>query len=262
MGGAVSSVSSVRTRSLLGLQKAQSVLMLGLDGAGKSAILDRMRLDEVVTTTPTIGFTVETVCLESPKAVLTCTVWGVGGSEKTRPLWRQYYRGVSAVIFVVDSTDCERLRQVGEELEQLLREEELADKPFLVFANKQDQPDALSPSDLSQYLGLWRCAEQHQWNVLGCCATTGDGIYEGLDWLSSAVAEKQELPSCLPSPRLMTSQVPVVRRLSDSLSGVLPYLSASSRPKGDMMDVSDSEDSTVDTEAAFDDECPTQTFLA
>ena len=66
------------------------ILLLGLDNAGKTTCLYKLKLNETVSTIPTIGFNVETV---QPVPGLTMTVWDVGGQEKIRALWRHYYHG-------------------------------------------------------------------------------------------------------------------------------------------------------------------------
>merc|ERR1712094_66392 len=105
------------------------ILMVGLDAAGKTTILYKLKLGEVVTTIPTIGFNVETVEYKN----ITFTVWDVGGQDKIRPLWRHYYENTQGVIFVVDSNDRDRMQEAKSELDQLLAEDELRDALVLVF---------------------------------------------------------------------------------------------------------------------------------
>merc|ERR1712070_1323269 len=81
------------------------ILMVGLDAAGKTTILYKLKLGEIVTTIPTIGFNVETVEYKN----ISFTVWDVGGQDKIRPLWRHYYQNTQGVIFVVDSNDRDRV---------------------------------------------------------------------------------------------------------------------------------------------------------
>ena len=109
------------------------ILMIGLDAAGKTSILHRLKHGKGITTIPTIGLNVETV--EHGK--IRFTVLDIGGQEKVLPLWQHYYKGVSGLIFVVDSDDKERYREAEFELQRLLREDELKDAKVLVFANKQ-----------------------------------------------------------------------------------------------------------------------------
>jgi|TARA_A100001015_G_C14668657_1_gene585969 ADP-ribosylation factor protein 1 len=160
------------------------MLMVGLDAAGKTTILYKLKLGEVVTTIPTIGFNVETVEYKNIKF----TVWDVGGQDKIRPLWRHYYQNTEGVIFVVDSNDLERIDAARKELEQMLAEDSLKDACVLVFANKQDLPNAMQVSEMADKLGLSNMRTR-KWFIKGCCATTGDGLYDGLDWMNKTLNE-------------------------------------------------------------------------
>jgi len=156
-------------------------LAVGLDASGKTTILYKLKLGEVVTTIPTIGFNVETIEYKN----LSFTVWDVGGGGSIRALWRHYLQNTVAVIFVVDSNDRERISEAHDELQKMLAEQELANTRLLVLANKQDLPNAMSVSEVTDKLGL-HSLRNRQWYIQATCATTGDGLYEGLDWLSSA----------------------------------------------------------------------------
>ena len=114
--------------------------MLGLDAAGKTTILYKLHIGEILSTVPTIGahslpccprpsycctrhsnmydtshvlagFNVEKV---QYKNVL-FTVWDVGGQEKLRPLWRHYFNNTDGLIYVVDSQDRERVSRAADE---------------------------------------------------------------------------------------------------------------------------------------------------
>merc|ERR1719465_368963 len=150
------------------------MLMVGLDAAGKTTILYKMKLGEIVTTIPTIGFNVETVEYKNIKF----TMWDVGGQDKLRPLWRHYFQNTNGVIFVVDSNDRDRSGQAKDELQKMLAEDELRDACLLVFANKQDLPNAMSTAEVTDKLGL-HSMRQREWYIQGSCATTGEGLYEG-----------------------------------------------------------------------------------
>jgi len=175
-------------------KKEMRILMVGLDAAGKTTILYKLKLGEVVTTIPTIGFNVETVEYKS----ISFTVWDVGGQDKIRPLWRHYYQNTQGIIFVVDSNDRERIddsagseNTAKEELHRMLAEDELRDAVLLVFANKQDLPNAMSVNEITERLGL-NSLRNRKWYIQATCATTGDGLYEGLDWLSNTLNKKKE----------------------------------------------------------------------
>ena len=89
------------------------------------------------------------------------------------------------IIFVVDSNDRERIPEAREELQRMLNEDELRDAILLVFANKQDLPNAMN----AEKLGL-QSIRQREWFIQATCATTGDGLFEGLEWLSSNLKRK------------------------------------------------------------------------
>ena len=126
------------------------ILMVGLDAAGKTTILYKLKLGEVVTTIPTIGFNVETVDYKN----ISFTVWDVGGQDKIRLLWRHYYQNTQGLIFVVDSNDRDRVDDAREELHKMIAEEELKEAVLLVFANKQDLPGAMTCPEITDKLGL------------------------------------------------------------------------------------------------------------
>lgn len=132
-------------------KKEMRILMVGLDAAGKTTILYKLKLGEIVTTIPTIGFNVETVEYKN----ISFTVWDVGGQDKIRPLWRHYFQNTQGLIFVVDSNDRERVGEARDELHRMLQEDELRDAVLLIFANKQVTISlTLSLIKLISYLSL------------------------------------------------------------------------------------------------------------
>merc|ERR1712050_471230 len=159
------------------------ILMVGLDAAGKTTVLYKLHLGEVMATIPTIGFNVETVEYKNIKF----TVWDIGGQDRIRKLWRHYYMGTHGVIFVVDSSDRDRIQDARDELWKLLGDDELRDAVLLVLANKQDLPNAMLAAEVSKQLGLAELRNRHFF-IQSACATTGQGIYEGLEWFSKTLA--------------------------------------------------------------------------
>merc|ERR1712107_381551 len=161
-------------------KKDVRILMVGLDAAGKTTILYKLKLGEIVTTIPTIGFNVETVEYKN----ISFTVWDVGGQDKIRPLWRHYFQNTQGLIFVVDSNDRERIGEARDELMRMLAEDELREAVLLIFANKHDLPNAMNAAEITDKLGL-HSLRNRNWYIQATCATSGDGLYEGLDWLSN-----------------------------------------------------------------------------
>jgi len=161
-------------------------VMLGLDNAGKTTILYKIKMGEVIQTTPTIGFNVETVTRKN----ITFSVWDVGGQDQIRGLWRHYFLNTQAVVFVVDSNDGTRLKEARDELWKILESDELKDAVILVLANKQDLPNAQSADEVANALDLSKI-KSHPWHVQSTCATTGEGLEEGFDWLADRIKEKK-----------------------------------------------------------------------
>ncbi|CAL8077061.1 unnamed protein product [Calicophoron daubneyi] len=162
-------------------KKEIRVLMLGLDAAGKTTILYRLKLGHSVTTIPTVGFNVETVTYKN----VHFNVWDVGGQEKIRPLWRHYYTGSQGLIFVVDSADRDRIDEARQELHKIANDHEMQDAIILIFANKQDIPNAMPPHEIRERLMLTKLRQDRMWFVQPSVATTGDGLCDGLMWLNT-----------------------------------------------------------------------------
>merc|ERR1712187_74137 len=99
--------------------------------------------------------------------------------------------GTQGLIFVVDSSDRDRVEAAHEELMKILNEDEMRDAVLLVFANKQDLPNAMSAAEVTEKLGL-HSIRSRQWFIQSACATTGDGLYEGLEWMSRALSSKKK----------------------------------------------------------------------
>jgi ADP-ribosylation factor-like protein 1 len=157
-------------------------LILGLDNAGKTTILYKLQVGEVVTTIPTIGFNVETIKYNNIKF----QVWDLGGQTSIRPYWRCYYSNTDAIIYVVDSSDRDRIAIAKQELCAMLEEDELRDTVVMVFANKQDLEGCLSVAEVSEHLGLTNI-KNRQWSIQKTSAVSGEGLYEGLEWLSNVL---------------------------------------------------------------------------
>ena len=168
--------------TMLGWKTEVRVLVLGLDNAGKTTILYQLKLGEVVSTIPTIGFNVETVTYKN----LTFQVWDLGGQSSIRPYWRCYYQNTQAIIYVVDSTDTDRLDIAKQELHAMLAEEELKETKLCVFANKQDVAGALAEADISAALGL-ASLKSRTWTIFKTSAIKGEGVTDGLEWLTSQI---------------------------------------------------------------------------
>uniref|UniRef100_A0A6B2LLA0 Uncharacterized protein n=1 Tax=Arcella intermedia TaxID=1963864 RepID=A0A6B2LLA0_9EUKA len=180
MGGIISAL-----QSLWGIKSEVKVLMLGLDGSGKTTTLHRFQCGEVVSTVPTVGFNMESVAFNN----ILFQVWDLGGQTSIRGYWRYYFGNTQAIIFVIDSTDANRLETAKAELSKLLVEEELANSSVVVFSNKSDLQNSLPPSKISEALALSKI-KNRPWAIFKTSALTGEGLKEGLEWLAQSITQK------------------------------------------------------------------------
>ncbi|PVZ97531.1 hypothetical protein BB558_006508 [Smittium angustum] len=173
------------------------ILMVGLDAAGKTTILYKLKLGEIVTTIPNIGFSAETVQYKN----INFLSWDLI-HDNTNHLLYTYslsrlflifttlsivdYQNTRGIIFVIDSNDMDLIGDARNELEHILNEKKLKDVPLLIFANKQDLPNAMTAAEITDKLGL-HSIRQRQWYIKSSCAISGDGLNEGLQWLLNII---------------------------------------------------------------------------
>ncbi|CAF4099479.1 unnamed protein product [Rotaria sordida] len=111
---------------------------------------------------PTIGLDVEIISVED----ITLEVMNDGGRSVVRAAVQKfYYRDTYGLIFVVDSTDRERIDEGRDTLHQLLNEEELRNKPILIFANQQDLSNSMSFDELRDKLNLTKLNGNTKWHL-------------------------------------------------------------------------------------------------
>ncbi|XP_019140149.1 ADP-ribosylation factor-like protein 14 [Corvus cornix cornix] len=157
--------------------KRASILMLGLDSAGKSTLLYKFRYKDAFLTMPTIGFNVDMI--EAGKD-FTLTFWDVGGQKKMRELWSNFLEDTEGLLYVVDSSDKRRLEESRREFELILKNESIKNIPVVVLANKQDLPGALNAEEITRRLKMKKYCSDRNWYVQPCCAITGEGLAEAL----------------------------------------------------------------------------------
>jgi ADP-ribosylation factor related protein 1 len=195
-----------------------SVLLLGLDNAGKTTLLEQIKAlssphaHPNLNTVPTVGQNVSTISL--PDMYL--KIWDVGGQHSLRGLWQSYYASCHAVVFVIDSTDIgdadlakladlrdpmeDEVGRLGEcrlVLEDVLQHADTEGVPLLVLANKQDREDCIEVVRIKE--GFVRKVFEGEKGgslrdsrVLPCSALTGTGVEEAVEWLRSRVKWNKE----------------------------------------------------------------------
>jgi small GTP-binding protein len=134
---------------------------------------------------PTVGFNVETIKYKN----IEFTAWDIGGQDRLRSLWSYYFHNTDALIWVLDANDAERYQESANELQKLMRHPELERSSLLVYANKTDLPGARSVSEIADALGL-SSIRGREWYIQSTSAITGEGLYEGLEWVAKSLKNK------------------------------------------------------------------------
>lgn len=167
------------------------VLLLGLDNAGKSTLLYKLKHNTSVSTVPTIGFNVEMLEARKNRRKIAITIWDVGGQGNMRDHWPNFYQNAGAIVFVVDSADQERLNEAQRELERTLRNDELRGRPLILLANKQDVDGALNVTEMKDRFNMRKICQERDCFVQPCSASTGFGVEEAF----KRVVQVVKLPS-------------------------------------------------------------------
>ena len=160
------------------------IIILGIQNAGKTTILYRLSIGQLVKTTPTIGSNVEEISYNNVKL----QAWDLGGQESTRSIWNIYFTNTDAIIYVIDTHD-ETYDESKTQFYKLLENEALKNAVILIYANKQDLPGAKNVADIIQIYEL-DTIKDHVWHIQPCSAQTGEGLITGMKWLSDQLVFK------------------------------------------------------------------------
>lgn len=165
------------------------VLILGIDKAGKTTLLEKLKTmysdseglppDRIV---PTVGLNIGRAEALKSKLIF----WDLGGQIGLRTIWEKYYEEAHAVIYVVDAACQSRFEDTKSALEKVLRHEDLQGAPILIYANKQDLPGAVTAEELARYLDLKELNER-PYMFQAISAYDGLGVKDGINWLVDAM---------------------------------------------------------------------------
>ena len=155
------------------------IIILGMQNAGKTTILYRLSLGQLVKTTPTIGSNVEELTHNNVKF----QAWDLGGQESTRSVWDVYYMSTDAVVYVIDSQDDENFEESKAQFHKVISHPNLKNTIILIFANKQDLQGAKDVNKLIEDYEFDKI-KNHIWKIQSCSALKGEGLISGIKWLS------------------------------------------------------------------------------
>eukprot|EP00035_Acanthoeca_spectabilis_P006506 m.125352 g.125352 ORF g.125352 m.125352 type:complete len:202 (+) comp13536_c0_seq5:254-859(+) len=174
------------------------VLVIGLDDAGKTCLLERLKAMNnpkynalpPEKLTPTIGLNVG----EVNKFGLKMVFWDLGGHVDLQCLWEKYYREVHAIVYVVDASAPDRLRDSKTAFDSMVDSRHADGLPILVLVNKCDIEGAMSISEVKEVfnesapkLGVRDC------KVLHASAVTGENVENAVSWLQRAVQRNHHM---------------------------------------------------------------------
>jgi len=175
----------------LGLyKKSGKILFLGLDNAGKTTLLRRLKDDRMVQHDPTVHAHAEELTLGNVKF----RAYDLGGHETVRKTWKTYFPTVDGIIYMVDAADRDRFEESKKELDLLMETPELAKVPIVILGNKIDKKDAASEDEIRELFGLsskgtWGSDKVNEINgrpieVFMCSVAKKTGYADGFKWLS------------------------------------------------------------------------------
>jgi GTPase SAR1 family protein len=169
-------------KAFLGRKNPSNIMCFGLPNAGKTTMLFQMRIGETKFSTLQDG----TQITIKKEQNLTITAYPISSDGDTSPLLQDIFKSAHALMFVCDSADIEQLKKVKGELHRLLKITQTREVPLLVCANKADLPGALDDKQCADELGLHDIRNRF-WKVQQTCATSGDGVYEGMLWIADEI---------------------------------------------------------------------------
>ncbi|XP_070998173.1 ADP-ribosylation factor-like protein 13B isoform X1 [Oncorhynchus clarkii lewisi] len=183
---------SIRRKS----RRKITLVMVGLDNAGKTATVRGIQGESPEDVAPTVGFS--KVDLKQGKFEV--TIFDLGGGKRIRGIWKNYYSESYGVVFVVDSSDVQRIQETRDTMAEVLRHPRISGKPVLVLANKQDRDGALAEADIIENLSLEKLVNENKClcQIEPCSAVLGYGkkgdksIRNGLNWLLNNIAKDYE----------------------------------------------------------------------
>jgi len=152
------------------------VALLGLDGAGKTSLVERLKLGDIDDPLPTMGFKIDNLVLHNS----VMQIVDVAGQDKMRTIWGALYHSADGIIYMIDGNDIKRLPTAMCELKKIMEYPSLEHKPFLILVNKHDL-NAVDVKNLKYQI------QGHRWRAFNVSVKTGQGIDEALMWFTNNV---------------------------------------------------------------------------
>ncbi|KAL4491996.1 hypothetical protein ABPG72_008417 [Tetrahymena utriculariae] len=177
-----------------GLSKMRllKIMLVGLDNAGKTTFIKWLRSNlngnpgQNLNTVPTVGYNME----KFVKNNFQYQIYDMSGQSKYREMWNNYCKEIVGIIFVIDSTDYLRFQVVANEVELLLEQEDIKNRPvpILFLANKSDMQGAIAIESMKEKLKLSVITDR-QWEIFQTNSLKGANIENGFQWLTVSITK-------------------------------------------------------------------------
>jgi len=167
------------------LKREPTILILGLDNAGKTTLLNYLTHENNVNLKPTEGVNGKSIQCYG----ITLNVYDLGGQKAFREYWKYYYENIDALIYVIDGSDEKRIAECNDSFQELLKEEKLKNVPVLVYGNKADLETCLGPDEIIDKLNM-NDITGRDWSLYACSALKGNGVKDGIKWVFDKLSNK------------------------------------------------------------------------
>lgn len=173
------------------------ISVIGLDEAGKTTSVKVLKGDKNINEmTPTVGFEPHEMNYNGKDIVLN----DLGGGARVRDIWKHYLAESYGFIFVIDSSNRNRVYECSKTFSNFVESDKVNNKPVLILANKAETPNAMDESEIVQYLNIEELVNKYQipCRIEPCTAISGVGnkqdesLKAGFDWLLKYITIKQE----------------------------------------------------------------------
>jgi small GTP-binding protein len=171
---------------IVSIQKSTAKLFVfGLDHAGKTTLLNRIKDSIFIQTSPTLNVNILQILLNNLQIVC----FDVAGQKRFRDSWRKFMNATNGLIFVIDSSDFQRIDEAREELLRVLEYEEAKGLPLLILSNKIDLSSHVTPQDIIQGLHLNELRDR-DYTLIETSALNNIGVQEGFSWIAKQILNK------------------------------------------------------------------------
>ncbi|KTW30204.1 hypothetical protein T552_00682 [Pneumocystis carinii B80] len=174
---------------------AYFILILGIENSGKTTFLEKVKSiynkryifsrDNI---TSTVGQNIGKITIDKTKIQL----WDLGGRISLRSLWYSYFSECHSIIYVLDSSEKEKIYEAKDIFERIINHEDIKGIPILIVANKQDISGSFTIEEIKKvFNNVIERLEEYKNHIIAISAINGTGIEEAIEWLKGRMEENR-----------------------------------------------------------------------